>query len=263
MMVKFHQTMQDLGGDRAAPEAFRAAFVWDKAGKPVDEKVTKEIIKETSSEFNDYRPAWLGGKKVRPEAAASFARFIGPTAGTWNATGIDTVSAVKQAIASKSDEYEMLGGHFIEQPRGTVKLSNYLTRTGGQGQVALGKDTLDDVVSQAVDEKLHSHSELQKDGSYKDVPGVLPGVSAQNILVTRLPDRDGVPQLHVLATHDGQHFDTLISGDSMFALYERSRQAKAAAKAAVATPFETPGNRTNDIIRPNLVGANPRANVPQ
>lgn len=262
-MMKFHQTMADLGGDKAAPEAFRAAFIWDKAGKPVDEKVTKEIIKEASSEFSDYTPAWMGGKKVRPEAAASFARFIGPTVGTWNATGIDTVSAVKQAIASKTGEYDMLGGHFIENPRGTVKLSTYLTRTGANGEVALGKDTLDDVVAQAIDERLRTHTERQTDGSYKEVPGVLPGVSAQNILVTRLPDRDGVPQLHVLATHDGQHYDALLSADSMFALFERSRAAKAAAKAAVATPFETPGNRTNDIIRPNLVGSNPRANVPQ
>lgn len=263
-LQKFHQTMQDLGGEKAAPEAFRAAFVWDKAGKPVDEKVTKEIIKEASSEFSDYRPAWLGGKKVRPEAAASFARFIGPTAGTWNATGIDTVSAVKQAIASKSDEYDMLGGHFIENPRGTVKLTTYLTRTGGEGQVALGKDTLDDVVAQAVDERLRSHRELQKDGSYQDVPGILPGVSAENILVTRLPDRDGVPQLHVLATHDGQHYDALLSADSMFALYDRSRKAKEAAKATVATPFADHSTTQERLLfAPNLVGSNPRANAPK
>jgi chemotaxis protein histidine kinase CheA len=243
-LVKFDRAVQE--GVPVA-QAFASAFVHDMGKTKADPKVIKAAVAEASSDYNSWLPGMLGGRKLRPEAANVVANYIGDAADVWTDVLSDPKAGAKRALelAKSSNRIEMLGGHAWVNTPGSVPLQSYLTKTGVGGQVALGTDSLDDVMEKAVDQLLQSHNERQPDGSYKEVPGILPGVKADTITINRLPDSNGVPQLHVMALHDGKAYDALLSADSMYSLYERHKAEKKEAKDNLGKPFAIPGGMTN------------------
>lgn len=93
------------------------------------------------------------------------------------------------------------------------------------------------------------------------------GLDTGNVQLMRADDGpQGLPRfVAMVSSKDGTTGIMTLDGDEIKHQYLSNQAAAADRKAAVATPFTTPGNDTATRLkyRPNLVGADPRANAPQ
>lgn len=231
-LLKFHNS---VGAGVPESGAFQQAFVNDIARKPVDKDVLKATTAAVASEFNSVLPGWLGGRKLRPEAIDAVANYLGNGAEQWNWATNDPQLAARTTLnkARAEKRIQLIGSHGWVNPPGIKNtMESYLTRSGAQGQVALGVDTVDDAFDMAVEERLLD---------------VMPE-KASRVVITHLGEVDGAPQLHLFALDsEGKNYQARLNGNQVFSLYHKARDKKTSLKGeglltqhGVLTPTSKP-----------------------
>jgi hypothetical protein len=226
-LLKYRQ-LRDTGA-MDAPTAFDAAFVQPTQKQKVRGETLKAITAEIVRSQNSIVPAWLGGSKLRKESVDVLTDLIGPDVETVSESNHDVTLSTKMVIEAKKsrNELDILGEHVVPNRGNGVGIESYLVGHGvklQRGQVPIGTDRVGDVFNEAIREKLNTTYETGADGKSKEVYGIMAGKTLTNLRIVRNPDREGVPQLAILAADEDNVVHTAtLSADSIFSLSARKR----------------------------------------
>lgn len=201
--------------------------------EPVDAADATRAMDAVTSKYDSLRArighGWFGGDAIRPDAAARLATELSHTMKDYvPSAGINGAASRALAIELTTGKTSIIGEHVImNQPPRQQTLESYFSKTGPNGQTAVPTgENLGDTFNDAVMGALMTHTVPQPGGTVNTVTGVMDS-KPTNLIISRLPDTNGVPNLTIWASDkDGKVYIAPLKASDVWAQAKQYREAQ-------------------------------------
>lgn len=191
--------------------AFAKNFLQPRGRAKLSTPEMKESVARITQEQNSFLPEWMGGQKLRPDAAREVANFYADQIQEWaQVTGSTSEATSRVLQQAKLNGREFVGGYTWQNQKNQRPLSEYLTlRAGPDKQSPIPTDRINDAFKYAVEEVLYG-----ADGTH----GILPDEASEVAIIRMNDGKDGEPKFHIRAIVDAKPYEGFLTGNDIFKL---------------------------------------------